>query len=115
LPFSKEEQAVMAHKILLQLIDTVQAPVSLPHNLVGNVNLRIRRDTAVCVSLAESGYHADTGARSLEAAITRQVRNPLVQRYLNSHQVVDENQPIEDFIVEADRNGNIVIVKSTEQ
>ena len=113
LPFSKDEQAIVAHKFLLQLRKAVRAPVSLPENIVGNVNLHIRRETAVCIALAKGGYYSDTGARSLESEVTRKVKNPLVQIYLDGNSAVNENQPTEDYILDIDRHGNIQLSKGT--
>ncbi|KAK5658636.1 hypothetical protein OQA88_2029 [Cercophora sp. LCS_1] len=88
LPFSAHEQAVIAHKYLLDLAASMKQPKAVQQNqLIGAVNLRFRNETALCRDLARKDYHANTGARSLEAAVKRRVRNAVVKKYLESNVV----------------------------
>ncbi|KAI9774153.1 MAG: hypothetical protein M1840_005246 [Geoglossum simile] len=111
LPFSNEEQAVIAHKYLLQLAENVRSPVS-QKRLIGNITLQFRHDAALCKSLASNSYHVDTGARSLESAVTRRVKNALVQQYLDRNSAINEQQPVEEYFVEVDKEGQISVFRS---
>ena len=115
LPFSTDEQAAIVHKYLLRLAQDLRGPVSFPERLIGNVTLRVRRDATLCKALAEGGYDIDMGARSLEAVVKSKVEALLVQRYLESNGSLDENQPMEEYLVEVDNASQIVIFRNHKQ
>jgi hypothetical protein len=109
LHFSPGEQAVVAHKYLLELGQSVRDPVKLTpgqENLVGNVHLRVRRDASVCSKLAVDGYHRDLGARSLITAVST-VRELLVDAYLGVDEAITEQDDVVEFLV--DVNGGEVV------
>jgi len=112
MPFSSEEQAVIAHKYLLQLVRHIRRPVSVSKQLIGNVSLRIPRDAAICKALAREFYDSDMGARSLESAVKVRVEAPLVQRYLEANETIKENQSLEVYSVDLDTSCQIVITQS---
>ncbi|KAK5740822.1 hypothetical protein LTR17_004412 [Elasticomyces elasticus] len=93
LPFNVGEQAVIVHKALLELGRNVRQPVKLSggpdEKVLGNVWLRVRRDASVCRVLAESEYHADLGARSLNTAV-EQIKQLLVAEYLQVDEEITE-------------------------
>lgn len=111
LPFTAEEQAVIAHKYVLELVRNVRLPPALPARMVGSIILRVPRDSSVCMSLAE-GYDVDTGAPSLQSTIASRVRRALVLRYLEENEEVLENQRMEEYLIEVDANGQIIIFRS---
>jgi ATP-dependent Clp protease ATP-binding subunit ClpA len=111
LPFTAEEQAVIAHKYVLELAKNVRLPPALPVRLMGSIVLRVPRDASVCMSLAE-GYDVDTGAPSLQSTIASRVRRALVLRYLEENEEVHENQRLEEYLIDVDVNGQIVIFRS---
>ncbi|KAJ2897400.1 hypothetical protein MKZ38_004701 [Zalerion maritima] len=104
LPFSAGEQAVVVHKFLLELAQNVRAPVDLregpSEQLLGNVRLRVWRDAAVCRSLAQEGYSADLGARSLSATVSQVVEDMLVDAYLDGEGEIVEGDDMRDFVVD---------------
>jgi len=111
LPFTAEEQAVIAHKYVLELAKNVRLPPVLPVRLIGSIMLRVPRDASVCMSLAE-GYDVDTGAPSLQSTIASRVRRALVLRYLEENKEVHEDQRMEEYLIDVDVNGQIIIFRS---
>ena len=111
LPFTPDERAVIAHKYLLNLVTSMKQPKAIQQSqLIGVINLRFRQETALCRNLASKDYHADTGARSLEAAVKRRVRNAVVRKYLESSQVTHEENTVEDYVVDIGSQGEIVVL-----
>jgi len=112
------EQAVVGHKFLLDLIKKVRDPVRLsrtsatsPHEqLLGNVNLQVKRDVAVCKVLAEE-YSPDLGARSMIAAVER-VKELLIDLYLDEDDEIVEDGGMDDFLL--DIHGGEVVVHKTK-
>lgn len=104
------------HKFLLELGQKVRGPVSLvpgsKEQLLGNINLKIRRDASVCRILAEEEYHSDLGARSLIMG-ARKLEDVLVEAYLEVDEEIRESEKIVDFVV--DVNGSEVIAKMVKQ
>jgi len=104
------------HKFLLELGQKVRGPVNLvpglKQQLLGNVNLKIRKDASVCRILAEAEYHSDLGARSLLMG-ARKVEDILVEAYLEVDDEIRESEKIVDFVV--DVNGSEVIAKMVKQ
>ncbi|KAK3636661.1 hypothetical protein LTR56_000846 [Elasticomyces elasticus] len=111
LTFSVGEQAVIVHKALLELGRKVRQPVNLSggpeEKLLGNVQLRIRRDATVCRTLAENEYHPDLGARSLNVAAEK-IKQMLVCEYLKVDDEITEKGGISEFII--DVSGGEIIV-----
>ncbi|KAJ9158282.1 ATPase, aaa-2 [Coniochaeta hoffmannii] len=117
LPFSRGEQAVVVHKFLLEMAGRVRDPVRLRpgpeadgEQLLGNVRLRVRRDTSVCARLAETEYSEELGARSLRKAV-EDVQDRLVESYLDEDREIEEGEGeglIQEFVV--DVKGDEVVV-----
>jgi hypothetical protein len=91
------------HKYLLELAQKVSIPVNLSEGpkeqLVGNVQMRIRKDASVCRLLAEQEYHADLGARSLITGVNG-IEDRLVESYLDVDEEIEENDRVMDFVVD---------------
>lgn len=109
------EQAVIVHKYLMELSESVEGPVNLSRGpkekLLGNVKLRIRRDASVCQILAQSGYSTHLGARSLITAVDT-VKSRLVDEYLEINEGFSENPRKTDCFVDV-RSGEIVVRMTT--
>ncbi|RSM04374.1 hypothetical protein CDV31_010076 [Fusarium ambrosium] len=103
LPFSSGEQAVITHKMLLQLAEEFRRPIVVSEGsdeqLVGNIRLKIRRDATVCRLLADEHYHKNLGARSLKAGVQK-VKGIVTQAYLEEDEEIQENGGLRDFIIE---------------
>ncbi|OTA94945.1 hypothetical protein M434DRAFT_381613 [Hypoxylon sp. CO27-5] len=115
LPFSEEEQAVVAHKFLLELREKVRQPIRLSETedeqLLGNVKLHIRQDGAVCRALAKSEYHPNLGARSLHTAVKHEVEAKLLESYLQEDDEIREDVGMTDFVVSVN-DGEIMVTKA---
>jgi ATP-dependent Clp protease ATP-binding subunit ClpA len=114
IPFSVEEQAVIAHKYLLQLVRRVRKPLSLPGQMIGNVILRIPQELAVCRAIIKDCYDCDTGARSIEAAVKVKVEGLLVREYLAVNAAISEGQEPEEYIIKVAQDGRIKVESGTE-
>ena len=71
-PFDLDEQAVVVHKFLMELVEQVRKPIDLAvavKRYPGHVHLAIRNDGKLCGHLAEEAYIQELGARSLTCAI----------------------------------------------
>lgn len=102
-PFSKPEQSVVAHKYVLELAELVRVAVNLSYGdderLLGNVYLRVKRDSSVCTVLAEEGYDEDLGARSLINTVKFIIEEVLVEAYLELEEEIKEGQEMMEFVV----------------
>ncbi|KAH0543129.1 hypothetical protein FGG08_002555 [Glutinoglossum americanum] len=118
LPFSLGEQAVVAHKFVLQLARSVRAPVKIPknpseaENLLGNIDLIVRRDASLCLQLAKDEYSPDLGARSLQNGVDETVVQPLVMAYLGLNDEICEDGEAEKFEFDVQPDGEIVAYRS---
>jgi ATP-dependent Clp protease ATP-binding subunit ClpA len=105
------EKAVIVHKYLLELGQSVEGPVNLSRGpkekLLGNVTLRIRRDASVCKFLAESAYSTHLGARSLITAVNM-VKSRLVDEYLKINEGFSETPQKTDCFVDVERDELVV-------
>jgi ATP-dependent Clp protease ATP-binding subunit ClpA len=103
LPFSAAEQAVIAHKYVLDLAERVRREIKLVFSpegqLLGRVYLRIRRDATICSTLAAEGYDKDLGARSLIVAVKHNLEEPLVEAYLEVDEEIRADQDMMEFTV----------------
>ncbi|KAF2669830.1 P-loop containing nucleoside triphosphate hydrolase protein [Microthyrium microscopicum] len=117
LPFSVGEQAVIVHKYLLELGESVEGPVNLStgpkEKLLGNVRLRIRRDGSVCRILAESGYNIHLGARSLITAVDT-VKSRLVDEYLEINEGFSEHPEKTECFVDVQADEIVVTMSASK-
>ena len=89
-PFSKAEQAVVAHGFLLNATDKIRAPLDLSQDkLIGDLNLQTLNDGQLCSVLAEKAYDPELGVRSLDRAVTDEILVRLVNSYLEGRQEVE--------------------------
>jgi ATP-dependent Clp protease ATP-binding subunit ClpA len=116
LPFSFEEQVVIAHKYCLELQSRVRQPIALSSKkLLGNVVLRIVNDTTICAKLAREYYDPDRGARSLETAVRNEIESRVVGTYLELNDEIVESQPLENFLLDLLADGTIVVIRDPEK
>lgn len=76
---------------------------------MGNIHLRIRKDSSVCRSLATAEYSSDLGARSLATAV-KLVEDKLVETYLEEEEEIVEGKGVHEFCVDM-RGGEVVVHK----
>ncbi|KAF2649129.1 P-loop containing nucleoside triphosphate hydrolase protein, partial [Lophiostoma macrostomum CBS 122681] len=107
LPFTRDEQMVMAHKYLLDLQTRMFQPISpAEKRLVGQMHLQIANEVAVCRKLADVYYDPDRGARSLESAVKNEVEPKVVGKYLENSAQIVAGQAMEDYILDVDNDGH---------
>ncbi|KAI1739481.1 P-loop containing nucleoside triphosphate hydrolase protein [Xylaria scruposa] len=104
LPFTPEEQAVISHKGLMSLEETLRRPVVISpsgesDNLVGNIRLDIVDDCALCSAIAQESYTPQLGARCILNAVTSTISTPLVSQYLEVDEDLCDGQPEIQFKV----------------
>ncbi|KAI8946839.1 P-loop containing nucleoside triphosphate hydrolase protein [Xylaria longipes] len=104
LPFSPEEQAVISHKGLMGLEETLRRPVVVSpngnnDNLVGNVRLDIVDESGLCSAIAQESYTPQLGARCILNAVTDAISTPLVSQYLEVDKDIYNCQPETQFTV----------------
>lgn len=112
LPFTPTESAAIVHKHLLLLAATIARPINLTpgpnEQFLGNVNLHIRRDASVCLSLAEEFYHRELGVRPLIGAV-KVVEEKITERYLDiNEEVTEEDQRAWEAFVDVE-NDEVVV------
>jgi len=91
----------------------MKRPKAVQQNqIIGAINLRFRQETALCRNLASKDYHADTGARSLEAAVKRRVRTAVVRKYLESNSVLHDNGHVENYVIDIGSQGEIAVLNA---
>ncbi|KAI0179498.1 P-loop containing nucleoside triphosphate hydrolase protein [Hypoxylon sp. FL1284] len=114
LVFSPQESPLIVHKALMDLEADIMKRVRLALNkeedvYVGNITVRIKKDAAVCTTIAVDEYDKKTGARSLAQAVDRVVEDPLVSQYLQDGDELDENQPNIHFDVDVNVDGEVEV------
>jgi len=90
--FSTNEQAVVAHKFLMELVDQVRQPIDLSpttKRYPAHVHVAIRNDGKLCKHIAEESYIAGLGARSLTSGID-DIRREFYTTFVDSEELVSE-------------------------
>lgn len=117
MPFSEAEQAVGAHKYVLQLVKNLKKPVNLAvgeaERMLGDVRLHVKRDASVCTTIAEDGYDRDLGIRSLKNAVKTDVEKEVIKKYMEKPPVIAEDKPPLEYWLE-EKNGLLQVTEQTE-
>ncbi len=102
-PFSASEQAVVAHKFILDFVDKMRRPIDLLSNrLIGHVHLALQNDGKIAAHLAEMGYEEALGARSLQRIVQQQVHVKLADSYVEGDDEITEGTnegPLQKYTV----------------
>ena len=113
LPFSNSEAAVIVHKYLLELQSNLSQAIQLSgQQLVGRIALNIKNDGAICSLLAQEGYDAEQGARSLKSAVDLRVVDELVEKYLEEDGIIENEQAVVQYTLDISRSGALVVFRS---
>ncbi|KAH8201321.1 hypothetical protein TruAng_004489 [Truncatella angustata] len=91
--FSSKEQAVVAHKFLMDMQNDARQDIDIEEPrcvFVGHVNIRVLEDGKVCQHIADNGYHKDLGARSIRNAVNN-VRRHFALVYAASDELVEDD------------------------
>jgi hypothetical protein len=118
LPFEEGEQAVGAHKYILEYAKEVRKPVNpsaFPkrededdeEQLLGGVRLCVPEDVTLCTHLAKEYYDKDLGIRSLKNSVTL-VKKELTNVYLKVEEDIVATDQLEDYVVGVN-NGEITV------
>lgn len=112
LPFSPAEQAVIAHKYLLELKRTLAADVS-NETIMGHIKLGVEGEAAVCRHIAENGYEIEYGARSIQREMHKSVSDAITQEWLGSTDWIPyqrKNGAYERYLVSLDPTKEHIVV-----
>jgi hypothetical protein len=115
LPFSLGEQAVGAHKYILDFVERARKRVVIQPasgesmQLLGSIRLHIPRDASLCAHLAESYYSTDLGIRSLKNAVVG-VESEVVKAYLDTDDAIEETTDVTDYTIDLEKNELTVTV-----
>lgn len=92
LPFSKEEQAVVAYKFMRELWNEVRKPINTASkDFARHLFLHFADDGQIAKYLADQYYNPALGARSLENAVGREIKDTLAQEFLEEEaRIADE-------------------------
>ena len=103
-PFQVGEQAVFAHKCILNTFDNLRQPIDLQKTrFIGHIHLNLTNDSSITKYIAETSYDIALGARSLEHAVERLIEAQLVQKYVQSDNEITEetnNGPLQKFTLQ---------------
>ena len=91
-PFSPDEQAVVAHKFVLQLQDDAVRPISITgfeKNYIGHSHVFLANDGKICQHVAKHGYVKELGARSVFNRVS-DLRRKFVLDYSHIDDEIDE-------------------------
>lgn len=92
-PFDTAEQAVVAHKFLMELVDQLRQPIDLSpvtKRYPAHVHLAVKNDGKLCKHIAEESYISELGARSLTSGID-DVRRDFFTTFVESEELVVED------------------------
>lgn len=91
-PFDENEQAVVTHKFLMELVDQLRLPIDLSpatKRYPAHVHLAIKNDGKLCKHVAEKSYIKELGARSLTSGID-DIRRDFFTTFVDSEEMVTE-------------------------
>ena len=91
-PFDLKEQAIVVHKFLMELADSVRKPIDLSPTVKrypGHIHLAVKNDGRLCRHLAEEDYITELGARSLKTVID-DVRRDLYTTFVDTEELVKQ-------------------------
>ncbi|KAK5136796.1 hypothetical protein LTR08_002092 [Meristemomyces frigidus] len=91
-PFDHAEQAVVAHKFLLELVDQLRQPIDLSPSTKrypAHIHLAIKNDGKLCKHIAEESYISELGARSLTSGID-DIRRDFYTTFINTGILVSD-------------------------
>jgi hypothetical protein len=93
MPFTLEEQAVVAHRFLLELNKRIKQPVSLAKDVdcyIGHSEILLFNSRDICTTLAEQDFDRESGARSLKDAV-KKIEMEYAGAYRQVEGLVDES------------------------
>ncbi|KAI0970147.1 P-loop containing nucleoside triphosphate hydrolase protein [Xylaria arbuscula] len=116
LPFTPDEQAVIAHKAIMDLEAKLRQPVTISpsgqnDNLVGNIRLNVEDDVQISFAAANDSYTPQLGARSILRGVTDAIRLPLVTQYLKIDEDISNSQKEVQFKVALNSDNEIEVLR----
>lgn len=107
-PFDLGEQAVVAHKFLLELVDQVRIPIDVAESVkhyTGHMHLEIKADGELCKKIATESFISEIGARSIQTAVD-DIRSDLYAVFADSDEAVGEEMnagPLAKYTIKLNR------------
>ncbi|KAI1373965.1 P-loop containing nucleoside triphosphate hydrolase protein [Hypoxylon crocopeplum] len=104
LTFNEDEQAVLADKCIMELETKLASPVVKSANPdedkpVGNVQMRLLDNAAVCSKIAKEYYLPEVGARSISGGVDATITHSVIGQYLEDGDDYNEDQAETKFQV----------------
>ncbi|KAK5740350.1 hypothetical protein LTR17_004613 [Elasticomyces elasticus] len=105
IPFSRNEQAVVAHKFILDMQGKALRPIDIekPHlHFINHAHIAVIDDGKLCQHIAKTGYVKELGARSIKRMV-KTVRRRFASAYLGMDgEITDQMNkgPLVKFVVQ---------------
>ena len=103
MPFNAGEQAVATYKFMQGLWTTVRKDIDTTSRLFPrHMYIKYNDDGAIAAHLARHNYSPETGARSLQRAVDREIRGRLSRVFLGGEEMVKDemnNGPLQNYEV----------------
>lgn len=91
-PFTANEQAVVAYTFMRRLRNEVRQKIDIKaKQFVRHIHIHFPDDAQLARHIVMEGYEADTGARSLDGEVVRQVEHKLMREVLNGEQQITDD------------------------
>ena len=91
LPFTKNEQAVIAYTFMRKLKEEIRKPIDVDANrFVGDSHLNFLDDGQIARNIASLGFIPEIGARSLHNEVNAQVEQRLAGVVLQGHERIED-------------------------
>lgn len=96
MPFNPGEQAVATYKFMRDLWHLVRKPIDMAAKFFpGHLFISFIDDGSIAAHLARKNYCTETGARTLQRAVYREIRGPVAQKF----------RAVEELVTEASNEG----------
>ena len=119
MPFNSGEQAVTAYKFMRKVWSDARKPISLDSkHMPGHIFVDFQDDGKIASHISKGSYSPETGARTLECAVKRDIRGKLSRVFLRGEEVVKDemnDRPLENYEVRVITEGDVEEISVVHQ